>query len=55
MLQKLTTFGYSLSPKFSNQQELCLTNSDYDYTLEEIERRDKIEYDRNIRDDGEEE
>ena len=31
---------------------LCLTDSDHGYLLEEIEHRDKIESERNLRDDG---
>ena len=30
-------------------------DSDHDYTLEEIEHRDKIDLERNLRDDGDEE
>ena len=29
-------------------QPICLTNSDYDYILEEIGRQDKIEYERDV-------
>ena len=30
--------------KAISRQPICLTNSDYDYILEEIGRRDKIEF-----------
>ena len=29
-------------------QSICLTDSDYDYILEEISRRDKIEFERDV-------
>ena len=29
-------------------QPICLTDSDYDYILEEIGRRDKIEFEREV-------
>ena len=32
------------SKKSISRQPICLTDSDYDYILEEIGRRDKIEY-----------
>ena len=31
-----------------SRQPICLTDSDYDYILEEIGRRDKIEFEREI-------
>ena len=34
---------------------ICLTDSDHDYILEEIEQRDKIDLERNLRDDDDEE
>ena len=34
---------------------ICLTDSDHDYILGEIEHRNKIELERNLRDDGDEE
>ena len=30
------------------RQPICLTDSDYDYILEEIGRRDKIEFERDV-------
>ena len=30
--------------KYISRQPICLTDSDYDYILEEIGRRDKIEF-----------
>ena len=34
--------------KAISRQPLCLTDSDYDYILEEIFRRDKIEFEREV-------
>ena len=34
--------------KSISRQPICLTDADYDYILEEIGRRDKIEYEREI-------
>ena len=34
--------------KAISRQPICLTDADYDYILEEIEQRDKIEYEREI-------
>ena len=31
-----------------SRQPICLTDADYDYILEEIDRRDKIEFGRKI-------
>ena len=34
--------------KSISRQPICLTDSDYDYILEEIGRRDKIEFERDV-------
>ena len=34
--------------KVISRQPICLTNADYDYILEEIGRRDKIEFEREV-------
>ena len=34
--------------KTISRQPICLTDADYDYILEEIDQRDKIEYEREI-------
>ena len=34
--------------KSISRQPICLTDADYDYILEEIDRRDKIEFEREI-------
>ena len=34
--------------KAISRQPICLTDADYDYILEEIYRRDKIEFEREI-------
>ena len=34
--------------KAISRQPICLTDADYDYILEEIDQRDKIEYEREI-------
>ena len=34
--------------KSISRQPVCLTNSDYDYILEEIGRQDKIEFERDV-------
>ena len=34
---------------------MCLIDSDHDYILEEILRIDKVEFEINLRDDGDEE
>ena len=34
--------------KAISRQPICLTDADYDYILEEIARRDKIEFEREI-------
>ena len=34
--------------KVISRQPICLTDSDYDYILEEIGRRDKIEFERDV-------
>ena len=31
-----------------SRQPICLTDYDYDYILEEIDRRDKIEFERDV-------
>ena len=33
---------------FISRQPICLTDSDYDYILEEIGRQDKIEFERDL-------
>ena len=35
--------------QYLQRHPICLTDSDYDYILEEIDHRDKIEYEKNIR------
>ena len=37
------------------KHHICLTGSDHYYIIEEIEHRDKIDLERNLRDDGDEE
>ena len=34
--------------KFISRQPICLTDSEYDYILEEIGRQDKIEFERDV-------
>ena len=34
--------------KAISRQRICLTDADYDYILEEIGRRDKIEFEREV-------
>ena len=34
--------------KAISRQPICLTDSDYDYILEEIGRQDKIEFEREV-------
>ena len=34
--------------KSTSSQPICLTDADYDYILEEIGRRDKIEFEREV-------
>ena len=34
--------------KFISRQLICLTDSEYDYILEEIGRRDKIDFERDV-------
>ena len=34
--------------KAISRQPICLTDADYDYILEEIVRRDKIEFEREV-------
>ena len=34
--------------KAISRQPICLTDSDYDYILEEIGRRNKIEFERDV-------
>ena len=34
--------------KFISRQPICLTDADYDYILEEIDRQEKIEFEREI-------
>ena len=39
---------HDTSKKAISRQLICLTDSDYNYIFEEIGRRDKIEYEREI-------
>ena len=39
---------YNTRKKAISRQPICLTDAEYDYILEEIGRRDRIEFERNI-------
>ena len=39
---------YKTGKKAISRQPICLTDADYDYILEEIGRRDKIEFEREV-------
>ena len=39
---------YHYTKKFISRQPKCLTDSEYDYILEEIVRQDKIEFERDV-------
>ena len=41
-------FYRTQSEKAISRQPICLTDADYDYILEEIGRRDKIDFEREI-------
>ena len=39
---------YNTGKKAISRQPICLNDADYDYILEEIDRRDKIGFEREI-------
>ena len=47
-------YQYS-SKKALQRHPICLTDSDYDYILDEIERQDKIEFEKHVSGNSDEE
>ena len=41
-------FSRTQAKKAISRQPICLSDADYDYILEEIDQRDKIEFEREI-------
>ena len=47
-MQYLQVFVQEHRQKSISRQPICLSDYDYDYILEEIDQRDKIEFEREI-------
>ena len=47
-MQYLQVFVHEHRKKAISRQPICLIDYDYDYILEEIDQRDKIEFEREI-------
>ena len=46
--KSLKTFVTGFKQKSIQRHPICLTDVDYDYILYEIERQDKLEFERNV-------